>query len=103
MTLFSVFRQPSGYLSQLTTYNNIQQFYFSRSRYRHHKKPNWQKKAENLIWGLRKYSEFTESEKSLVNIYQMKVIKNEWKVLPNTGLAEDLQKSCPYDQDPPNF
>jgi hypothetical protein len=48
-------------------------------------------RAQKLIFGSRKYPEFTEEEKKIVDFYQQKILEVDGGVvLPNTGL--DLEQ-----------
>lgn len=44
-------------------------------------------KALSLIFGERKYTEFTSEEKKIVDFYQQKKLEEDGVILPNTGAA----------------
>ena len=54
---------------------------------------DYKDKARKLIFGERKYQDFTEEEKQIVDSYQEYLFKEDVKVLPNTK-ADLEQQEC---------
>jgi hypothetical protein len=49
-------------------------------------------KALSLIFGEKRYEEFSNEERRIVDLYQQKLLKEDWVILPNTGAAIEQEE-----------